>query len=600
MKNNLLTSRLHYKDAEPIDTILRIKNILKELEIDIEETWFNNDDIDIYSLRIVIKGTEIGTNGKGVTKELALASAYGEFLERLQNDYLLKNLINNHESNFIIANDEKLLSAEELIKDNNIFINKYFEERNMQNDNMEVKVSAFEKVNVSSVDDGKYCSLPFYDVFNDRICYIPDNTQNFLTGSNGMAAGNTPEEALVEGISEIFERYVQKQLFYLQSGLPDIPEDYLSHYEKIYKMFKKLNDNQDFIVYLKDCSFGGQFPVVALIIIHKDTGNYGVKLGCHPVYQVALERTFTEAAQGMEILNYSNRSKIDFTNKDVTHWSNKLNTFKDGYGQYPYQILSNNSDFSFCAMPDMSDKNNKELLEYLLDLIKKLKFDILIRDVSYLGFPSYKILIPGMSEIFPNEDSIFKGLNSRVHLTNLLLNPEYIDPLNSKIINSTLCYFSKCSFYNTLSSYFDKYNCEHVPYNNIGCGILYLSAMCHVINKKYKQAAAIIEQIENGIKMLSNSKDEKIYMNALKNYLYCLDNCDDHLYAMEYIERFYNDKISNKINNIFKDKSKIFVNQYDGIWKEIHKNINPHTIRNIIIKKEQNTISQQNLSALFY
>lgn len=49
---------------------------------------------------------EIGTNGKGVTKEYALASAYAEFMERLQSNFLLKSSFLNKED-MLIYKDEK-------------------------------------------------------------------------------------------------------------------------------------------------------------------------------------------------------------------------------------------------------------------------------------------------------------------------------------------------------------------------------------------------------------------------------------------------------------------------------------------------------------
>lgn len=47
-------------------------------------------------------------------------------------------------------------------------------------------------------------------------------------------------------------------------------------------MYSKLKENDRYEYILKDCSFGGKYPVAALIILEKNTGKYGIKLGCHP------------------------------------------------------------------------------------------------------------------------------------------------------------------------------------------------------------------------------------------------------------------------------------------------------------------------------
>ena len=72
-----------HKDAQPINTIQRIRRILYSLGILTAEKWYQTGD-SMYSVRVEITGTDIGQNGKGTTEAYALASAYGEFIERLQ------------------------------------------------------------------------------------------------------------------------------------------------------------------------------------------------------------------------------------------------------------------------------------------------------------------------------------------------------------------------------------------------------------------------------------------------------------------------------------------------------------------------------------
>lgn len=84
----MIRGKMLRKDAPPEETIMKIAQILREIGIKvninqrIKSPFFN-------SCRIEIAGTHYGTNGKGVTEDSALASAYGEFMERLQTGFLM-------------------------------------------------------------------------------------------------------------------------------------------------------------------------------------------------------------------------------------------------------------------------------------------------------------------------------------------------------------------------------------------------------------------------------------------------------------------------------------------------------------------------------
>ena len=82
--NNIPVIDTMYKDDSPINTVNRIKNILNDYGIKTIERWNDSGVPYCYSLRVSVFGTVFGVNGKGVTKEFALASGYGELMERLQ------------------------------------------------------------------------------------------------------------------------------------------------------------------------------------------------------------------------------------------------------------------------------------------------------------------------------------------------------------------------------------------------------------------------------------------------------------------------------------------------------------------------------------
>lgn len=331
---------MHFKECLPENTVSIIKSTLKSLGIDVKEQWVDKSKVDTYSLRVSVAGTKIGANGKGLSKEYAMASAYAEFMERFQN-----NLLNKYpkteinKEGFYYSYDENMLTAKELIIENNAFVKHLFSRRNIEQNNMVEKEKVLMKLHEAEyllTKKEEFVCIPFYSVNEERIINLPYNIYINMYGSNGMCAGNTEREAIIQGLSEIVERYIQKKIFLNNYALPDIPENYIKKYPEIYKRYEKLKQIEGYDFYLKDCSLGGRYPVAALYIVEKNTGRFGVKLGCHPDFGTAMERTITEATQGCEITEYCDRSKLDFLNMGVSNEININNSYKTGYAKYPY------------------------------------------------------------------------------------------------------------------------------------------------------------------------------------------------------------------------------------------------------------------------
>jgi ribosomal protein S12 methylthiotransferase accessory factor len=87
-----------YKACDPLETVERVRAILDGLGIEVVESHTDEPDLGLYSCRIQMVLPEggrilpgIGSNGKGMTRAYSLASAYAEFMERVQNGFLLNN-----------------------------------------------------------------------------------------------------------------------------------------------------------------------------------------------------------------------------------------------------------------------------------------------------------------------------------------------------------------------------------------------------------------------------------------------------------------------------------------------------------------------------
>ncbi len=385
--NNIALSREKHKDTTPEETVEKLKQLLSELNIEMTEDWADENEIGTYSLRLSVKGTSIGSNGKGMTRNFAKASAYAEFMERLQNNKLaanstFSNVLYEKNGDFYLFKDEKFLTPEEMTADKNSFTEFFFTtrsdaEKEKFSDETEL-LRRYHKLdyNIHRKEDEFLC-LPYYSVRDNKDVYIPYTIQNMFYGSNGMCAGNTPEEALVQGLSEVFERKVQRHLIMDQLSLPDVPESYIAKFPDIYEMYKLIKSYKKYNVFIKDGSIGKGYPVCVLVIVEKDTGKFGVKIGSHPDYHIALERLFTEATQGTNIENFAKKSIIDFSNTNVSTVINLQNSFKTGDAAYPYQIFSSKPDFEFVEPKDFSSSTNREMLDYSIELLRKEKCDCL-------------------------------------------------------------------------------------------------------------------------------------------------------------------------------------------------------------------------------
>ncbi|MCQ4925358.1 YcaO-like family protein [Tissierella carlieri] len=565
----------HFKDKKPVETFDFLKSTLDNIGLEIEEEWQDESTVNTFSLRVVFKGTKIGSNGKGVSKELARASAYAELFERFQNGLLVQGHLATSNNDFIYFKDEKWMSTKELIEQDSKFIEFYFEStpNNCSSDSENKKLlKSLQKVDKIMFDiDDKYICLPFYNVSRQKVEYLPKNTYFPFYGSNGMCAGNTPEEALVQGYSEIIERLVQKKLFLEKPNLPDIPENYIKQYEYIYNMYIKLKNNNKYIVKLKDCSFGGKYPVAGLFIIEKNTGNYGVKLGCHPNYAIAMERTFTEAAQGQDILEYTNRSKFDFENTKVTDAKNIYNSYKVGMAQYPYQIFEQ-GDTYFSEQKDILELSNRDILRLWTNEILNEGYEILIRDVSYTGFPSYHIIIPGLSEMYVPDLTARRAHNTRAFISKKIENDiDSLDTTVTKYIISTMNYYMGDIFEDTLSAYYSVVDEDLLPCESMGAGCSYLVSMCYAMEGNYRSAEVRMKGITDRLFNMHGKKNIKDigFYKGVQTYFGAMKVFKNHNKAMDFLRMLFDDEILCRLDDVFKEPKNIIKKQYPNINDEL-------------------------------
>ena len=331
-----------YKDATLLATIEKIKNILLKNGINVTEKLSEGFD-GVFSVHIVIDSVGLGTSGKGLTKEAALASAYGELMERIQNFALYKFTfpINENSKNlsFYYAPDEKEVNCNRYLD----FIKVLGHAINIKDD----EICILSKLNVSyEQKQNSFFVIPYKCYFKRTVIQLPAKLTEVIYASNGMAAGNTYSEALVQSISEIFERYANKIIGEGNITPPDIPIDKIKFSPEVIGIIELLKKKGNFEIIFKDCSLGLGLPVVGMYFIDKDTGKYFVKFGAHPILTVAVERTITELFQGRKFINSILWLKPFSFLKIEDIGRNFEKIYRDGDGIYPYKIFANQDSYA--------------------------------------------------------------------------------------------------------------------------------------------------------------------------------------------------------------------------------------------------------------
>lgn len=398
---------IHYKDKNPIATVQTVRDILSKLGLVVFEHWMQSVE-GYYSVHLKIDGTSYFVNGKGATRELALASGYGELMERIQTLALFKFRFNFkkeslHHNGFVYDRNEKYLSLEDVFEDNQPYMDKFlFHKESIE----ERRALLSEWLTIEEhANEGKFLALPFTKVTDNTLHYIPARMIDVIYGTNGLCAGNSMKEALVEGLSELIERHVNKRILEEAIVLPTISQASLKKYPHILEMVNKLKSKGPFEIIFKDCSLGGIYPAVAMIFIDKVKNAYFVKFGTHPVIAIAMERCLTELLQGRDINNRSWLKPFSYK-LHINERKNMDRIFINGDGFYPAHFFSDMPTYAYVDMHKEFEKNNDVMFDYLVDLITSRGYEIYVKDCSILGFNAYQIIIPNFGEIFDDSKAI--------------------------------------------------------------------------------------------------------------------------------------------------------------------------------------------------
>ncbi len=339
------------KDAEITQTINRIQKILQNVGI---STFLYSENFYQqlwYSVRIEIEGMSgIGTNGKGTTYDRAMASAYGEFMERLESGFLLNRLFPT-KSGYVYGKKES----------------------------------------------------DFFDVFEMRKEKINTTEVDILCGTNGLSAGNSYYECFIQGSCEIFERYVLKKIYFdknIKEVLKIVSEEYYKDRE-IYKYVLAIK-KRGYEITIIDCTMNEKVPVLGVLIEHQKMGKYCFALGSDFNFDICVERCITEIFQGknLDIVFRKHMNSCFSVLKFQERNAQYMESLVSNSGRLPFDILNISETTIQLGKPFVEGEyTNKELMKNVLDVFNTLEEKVYVKDYGWLGFPCLRIYAPNISHI---------------------------------------------------------------------------------------------------------------------------------------------------------------------------------------------------------
>ena len=391
------------KDASLEASIDRMQAELANIGFHIEErSWLNPID-GAWSVHVADRDCPLlFSNGKGSSQLAARASALGEFIERLSTNYFWSHyyLGENFASHrYTHHPDERWFPVGD---DDNAWPDELLtpELQELYNPDSSISPQTLVDLNSGNRERG-ICALPFARLSDDEIAWFPVNIIGNLYVSNGMSAGNSIEEARAQALSEIIERHVKFRVIRDGLCLPDVPESVIARYPHLQKDIDELR-TAGFGIRVKDASLGGRYPVLCVVLLNPaDQGCYA-SFGAHPRFEIALERAVTELLQGRALDALGGFPEPVFDLDEVASAPNLEIHFVDSSGVIHWDFLGDSPDFDFADW-DFSTSTRQDYA-CLVDLIHEEGNAIYVADYTHLGMYACRIIIPGMSEIYPIDD----------------------------------------------------------------------------------------------------------------------------------------------------------------------------------------------------
>ncbi len=388
----------------PANTIERIKTGFRKLGLSAEYAPFRVSE-NIHWGRVWIDSIRIVCNGKGITPELAEASAYAELAERFSAGLFYPVFEEEVRFNFpALYNKEinRFLNYEWM--DGYIHAHQDDVEDPLKIEDLLGNETHLRKADIEDIKNSRMAHhwVDGFSVNRKKTIKVPVNFIAYIHASNGLAAGNTIEEAMVQASCEIFERHAQIETIRPEKIIPSIDPDSVEN-ESIRRMIAFYKENKVDVI-IKDLSFDGLLPAIGVLFINhnlrSDRLEHRILIpGVSFNLDEALTRCFTESMQGRETLS-TPRPQLD---RPVIHRSQVDNFYllmKCGISPKDISFLEQGEtkDYGNVTVDDILGETEK-----IKGICKVLNTEPIILKQTHpvLDFPVVRVVIPRVSDFLP-------------------------------------------------------------------------------------------------------------------------------------------------------------------------------------------------------
>ena len=404
-----------YKERPPVETVETIRRILSELDLVPEQVASANPYPGLHSIALSLSRAQgsYASNGKGRSADYCLASGYAEFMERLQNGHFRRFPRTIAASfrdryGFYYAPDERYIAEEQFLALPGAVLADLVRYDGAERESFVRAYCARARANGAP----GVVAVPFYDTEGGDVITLPFNLLLQATASNGRAAGNTLPEAICQGCCELLERWAAARVFFGRLTPPTVPRSYVQRFPEEAALIETIEQSGKYRVTVKDFSCDAHIPALGLIIENWAANKYKLNVGCDTCFQVALSRCLTEIYQGMRDEAEFDRSCSPISEAEPSYLTDDAVASRywqfcifraflvDGKAPYPATLFCEEPSYRFA--PEVWDPraSYQEEVRQLVALFHQTGHNVYIRDVSFLGFPSVLVYVPGVSAVW--------------------------------------------------------------------------------------------------------------------------------------------------------------------------------------------------------
>ncbi len=240
-----------------------------------------------------------------------------------------------------------------------------------------------------------------FDIANDEAVLVPAQAvfhplppryrPLFRTGTNGLASGNTLEEAIFHALAEVIERDAWSLVEASRNTGPAVVN---IHDSLINEMQKKFADAQVEVT-IRDITSDIGIPTMAAVaddVLLKDPMLLTMGMGTHTSARVAVMRALTEVAQ-------SRLTQIHGAREDTTVAQVRKRLGYDRTKRMNAYWFRDNGEIDYHTIPSCDSDDFVTDIQRMIDALKKRGLDrVIVIDLTRdeIGIPVVRVVVPGL------------------------------------------------------------------------------------------------------------------------------------------------------------------------------------------------------------